>query len=259
MEKGPKGNLKPRRRKLPENIVFGTRAVMEAVQAGKEFERLFIQKNISNPLNSELLQLLKKRKVTYTKVPVEKLNSITRRNHQGAIGYISPISYSSVDHVITSAYEAGEEPFLLVLDRITDIRNFGAICRTAEGAGVHGVVVPERGGAMINSDAIKTSAGALSHLAICREPNLSKTIDFLKNNGLTVLCCTEKTETLIYDCKLKGPLAVILGSEENGILPEYLEKSDELGKIPMLGNISSLNVSVAAGVLMYEAVRQRGL
>lgn len=260
MEKRTKGHIKHRKHSHKrEDFIFGTRAVMEAVQSGKEFERLFIQKNLKNDLNSELLHLLKKQRIPYSTVPLEKLNSITRKNHQGVVAFISPITYASLDNIISSAYESGTEPFILVLDRITDVRNFGAICRSAECAGVHGIVVPYKGGAQINSDAVKTSAGALNHIPVCRENNILNTINYLQENGLFVLSCTEKTDTPVFELNLKGPIAVIMGSEENGILPEYLRKSDALGKLPIKGKISSLNVSVAAGVLMYEVLRQRGL
>lgn len=245
--------------KEKEQVIYGTRAIIEAVISGKEFDRLFIQKNIDNELSSELFSLLRKHDIPFSRVPIEKLNRITRKNHQGVIGFISPIIYASLDNIVSSAYEKGESPFILVLDRITDVRNFGAICRTAECAGVQGIVVPDKGSAQINSDAIKTSAGALNHISVCRVKNLESTIKFLQDNGLFVIACTEKTEVPVYDCDLNRPVAIILGSEENGISNEVLRKSDALGKLPMRGKISSLNVSVAAGVLMYEVVRQRGL
>ena len=240
-----------------EDIIYGTRAVMEAVRSGKEFERLFIQKNIDNELNSELIELLRKSGIQYSKVPIEKLNGITRKNHQGIIGYVSPIIYASLDNIISTAYAAGELPLVLILDRITDVRNFGAICRSAECAGVHAIVVPYRGGAQINSDAMKTSAGALNYIPVCREQNLENTLKFLQENGLSIVACTEKTETSVYELDLTGPMAIVLGSEENGIMPQLIKKADTLGRIPMKGNISSLNVSVAAGVLIYEVIRQR--
>ena len=248
-----------RRKPKQENLIYGTRAVLEALHAGKEFDRLFLQKNIQNDLISELLNKIKESDVPYTRVPIEKLNSITRKNHQGVVGFISPISYASLDNVISSAYESGRSPFLLVLDRITDVRNFGAICRTAECAGVQAIIVPEKGSAQINSDAIKTSAGALNYIAVCRVRNMENTIKYLQDNGLYVVACTEKTQSQVYELDLNRPLAIILGSEENGISEQFLKKADALGSLPVMGNISSLNVSVAAGALIYEVVRQRGL
>jgi 23S rRNA (guanosine2251-2'-O)-methyltransferase len=240
-------------------MIYGTRAVMEAVIAGKEFDRLFVQKNIDNVLSAELLDLLRKHSIQYSKVPVEKLNRLTRKNHQGIVGFISAISYSSLDNVVSSAYAAGESPLILILDRITDVRNFGAICRSAECAGVHAIVVPIKGSAQVNSDAMKTSAGALNYIPVCRENSLENAIRFLQDNGLRVVACTEKTDTTIYKIDLSGPLAIILGSEEDGIMPQLLKKADALGRVPMSGRISSLNVSVAAGILVFEALRQRNL
>ena len=245
------------RRTDNNEMVFGIRAIIEAIRAGKEIDKLFIQKNLSNDLISELTQNAKDYNIPISKVPVEKLNRITRKNHQGAIAYISAIQYSSLDNVISSTYEKGESPLLLILDRITDVRNFGAIARTAECAGVHGIIIPDKGSAAINSDALKTSAGGLNFIPVCREHNLKSTIQYLKDNGLLIVACTEKTEDELYAAPLKEPCAIILGSEEDGISPEYLKLSDSKVKIPMTGNIGSLNVSVSAGVIIYEAIRQR--
>lgn len=259
MEKRSERNLGSHKRFKDDQVLYGTRPVIEAILAGKEFERLYIQKNINNELNRELMDLLKENRIQYLRVPVEKLNSITRKNHQGVIAFISPISYASLDNIITMTFESGNSPFVLILDRITDVRNFGAICRTAEAAGVHAIVVPVRGSAQINSDAMKTSAGALNYIPVCRENNLLKTIDFLKQSGLFIVGCTEKAEMAIHNLDLNRPIGVILGSEENGILPEYLKNVDATGRFPIHGNVSSLNVSVAAGILIYEVLRQREL
>ena len=239
--------------------LFGTRAIIEAIRAGKEFENIFIQRNLQNDLTREALTLIKKAGISFSLVPLEKLNRITRKNHQGIVGFISPIAYASIDHIITTAYESGQAPFILVLDRITDVRNFGAITRTAECAGMHGIVIASKGNAMITGDAIKTSAGALHHIPVCRHANLKTVITYLKENGLFVLACTEKSAKPIYEIDLNRPLAIILGSEENGISPEYLKLSDARGMIPVNGKIKSLNVSVASGIVVYEALRQRRL
>ena len=238
-------------------MVFGIRAIIESIRAGKEIDKLYVQKNLTNELITELLVISHEYHVPVLKVPVEKLNRITRKNHQGAVAYISAIQYASLDHVISSAYGKGESPLVLILDRITDVRNFGAIARTAECAGVHGIVVPSKGGAAINSDAMKTSAGALNFIPVCREHNLKNTITFLKENGLHIVACTEKSEEPLYTGKLSEPCAIIVGSEEDGISQEYLKLADEKVMIPMVGNIQSLNVSVSAGIIIYEAIRQR--
>jgi len=238
-------------------MVFGTRAIIESIKSGKEIDKLFVQKSVKNELIDELLDVCKEYKIPVLKVPVEKLNRITRKNHQGVIAYISAIQYASLDNVISSAYAKGESPLLLILDRITDVRNFGAIARTAECAGIHGIIIPDKGGAAINSDAMKTSAGGLNFIPVCREHNLKTTIRYLKDNGLQIVACTEKATHTIFESDLKEPCAILLGSEEDGISEEYLKMADQKVLIPMTGNIQSLNVSVSAGVVIYEAVRQR--
>ena len=174
-----------------KDFIFGTRAVIEAIRSGKEMDTIYLQKDVHNDLTKELVELCQKLKIPYTKVPVEKLNRITRKNHQGVIALISAVSYASLDNVISDCYSKGKDPFILVLDRVTDVRNFGAIARSAECAGVDAIVIPFKGSAQINSDAVKTSAGALHHIAVCRENSLESTVDYLQNNGLTVVGCTE--------------------------------------------------------------------
>ena len=240
-----------------ENAIFGLRPIIEAIQAGKEIDTLFIQKGLKNELFQELWQLVRARKVNYKHVPVEKLNRLTRKNHQGVFAFISPINFHKTDNIIQDVFEKGENPLFLVLDRVTDVRNFGAIVRTAECSGVQAIIVPEKGSAAINGDALKTSAGALHNIPICREFNLKATIEYLKNCGLQIIGCTEKTEEKIYQLNFNLPTAIIMGSEEDGISTEYLKLCDYKAKIPMNGTIGSLNVSVSAGVILYEAVRQR--
>lgn len=240
-----------------ENAIFGLRPIIEAIQAGKEIDTLFIQKGLKNELFQKLWQLVRAHKVNYKHVPVEKLNRLTRKNHQGVFAFISPINFHKTDNVIQDVFEKGENPLFLILDRVTDVRNFGAIVRTAECSGVQAVIVPEKGSAAINGDALKTSAGALHNIPICREFNLKATIEYLKNCGLQIVGCTEKTDDMIYQPDFSVPTAIIMGSEEDGISPEYLKLCDHKAKIPMNGTIGSLNVSVSAGVILYEAVRQR--
>ncbi len=238
-------------------MVFGIRAIIETINSEKEIDKLFIQKGLSNPLIKELIQTARKFNVPIAQVPIEKLNRFTRKNHQGAVAFVSAVKYASLDNIIDQCYQNGKEPFILILDRVTDVRNFGAIARTAECAGVDAIVVPTRGSAAVNSDAMKTSAGALNYLPICRTENLKITIDFLKNSGIQIIACTEKTDQSIYDVDYTNPVAIMLGSEEDGISGEYLKLADQKGKIPMRGKIDSLNVSVSAAVAIYEAVRQK--
>ena len=240
-----------------ENAIFGLRPTIEAIQAGKEIDTLFIQKGLKSELFQELWQLVRAYKVNYKHVPVEKLNRLTRKNHQGVFAFISPINFHKTDIIIQEIFEKGKNPLFLILDRVTDVRNFGAIVRTAECSGAQAVIVPEKGSAAINGDALKTSAGALHNIPICREFNLKATIEYLKNCGLQIIGCTEKTDDIIYQPDFSVPTAIIMGSEEDGISTEYLKLCDYKVKIPMNGRIDSLNVSVSAGVILYEAVRQR--
>ena len=238
-------------------MVFGIRAVVEAIRSGKEIESLYIQRGIGGGLLNELRALMVEYNITAQQVPVEKLNRLTMKNHQGVVAYISPIIYQKVEDIIPQIFEKGEVPLLLVLDAITDVRNMGAIARTAECAGVHAIVIPAKGSAQINPDAIKTSAGALYKIPVCRHDNFMQTVRFLQESGLQLVCCTEKTKEDIYSPDYTVPTAIVMGSEEDGIRNEIIRIADHLAKIPMFGEIESLNVSVSSGIIIYEAIRQR--
>lgn len=240
------------------DFVFGIRPVIEAIRSGKEIERILMQKEVGGSVVTELVQLANKHNIPIVKVPMEKLNRITRKVHQGVICFMSSVIYASLDNIVSEVYRKGETPFILVLDRVTDVRNFGAIARSAECMGIQAIVIPSRGSAQINSDAVKTSAGALNYIPVCREDNLKTTLKYLKDNGLKIIACSEKGGKNIDSADCTGPMALIMGSEEDGISSEYLKLSDEMLKIPITGKIQSLNVSVAAGIMMYEVVRQRG-
>lgn len=240
-----------------ENIIFGTRAVIEAINAGKEVDKVFIQDRLTNELISELKKLVRDHKIPFQFVPVEKLNRLTTKNHQGVVAYFSAVTYYKIEDVLPSVFEQGKVPLFIILDRITDVRNFGAIARSAECAGAHAIIIPSRGAAQVNGDAIKTSAGALHKIPVCREDNLKDTIEYLKESGVQIVACTEKTESYYYSIDLTSPTAIIMGSEEDGISGEYIRRSDHKAKIPLMGEIGSLNVSVASGIILYEAVRQR--
>ncbi len=238
-------------------MVFGIRAVIEAIQSGKELESLYIQRGLSGVILKGLRSVLEEHKVGFQLVPTEKLNRLTPKNHQGVVAFISPIIYQKIENIVPAIYEKGETPLILMLDRITDVRNLGAIARTAECAGVHAIIIPSKGSAQINPDAIKTSAGALFKIPICRNESLLKTAKFLQESGLQLIACTEKTTDHLYKPDYTSPSAIIMGSEEDGISPELIRIADHLAKIPILGEIESLNVSVSAGIILYEAVRQR--
>mgnify|MGYP006125837129 CR=1 FL=1 len=240
-----------------KNYIFGIRAIIEAIEAGKTIDKLFIQKGLHNDLFTELWKLVRLKRINYKHVPLEKINRLTKKNHQGVFAFISPIDFYNIEDVIPTLYEEGKNPLILVLDRITDIRNFGAITRTAECAGVDAILIPEQNAAAINADAIKTSAGALHKIIVCRTWNIKLALQFMKDSGIKLIACTEKTQDNMYKPDYTPPTAIIIGSEEDGISPEFLKMSDARVKIPMNGKIASLNVSVATGVILYEVIRQR--
>ena len=242
-----------------KNCIFGIKPIIEAINSNQTIDKLFIQKGLHNDSFSELWKLVRLKRINYKHVPLEKINRLTRKNHQGVFAFISPVDFHNIEDVIPNLYEQGKNALILVLDKITDVRNFGAICRTAECAGVNAILIPEQNSASINADAVKTSAGALLNITICRTWNLKMSLQFLKNSGLQIISCTEKTEQDIYTPNYNLPTAIIVGSEENGISQEFLKMSDFQAKIPILGNINSLNVSVASGIILYEVIRQRKL
>jgi 23S rRNA (guanosine2251-2'-O)-methyltransferase len=241
------------------DMLFGLRPILEALNAGRTLEKIFLLRGTKNSMVSDISALARDASIPVQLVPVEKLDGLTRKNHQGAVAFVSPIDYAPLDGIVSGLFEEGKVPFLLLLDRITDVRNFGAIARTAECLGVQALVVPGRGAAQINGDALKTSAGALNLLPVCRENNLQETVRFLQQSGFTVVACTEKAEEAVgsAEADFSGPVAVLMGSEEDGISPELLRLADVKLKVPMVGQIQSLNVSVAAGIMLFEVAKQR--
>lgn len=242
-----------------KEMIFGIRAVMEAVEAGKDIDKVLVKRELSGDLFMELQQLLRTYEIPLQRVPLERIDRITRKNHQGVIAFTSAVTYQKLEDILPMLYEEGKNPFIVVLDGVTDVRNFGAIARTCEVAGVHAIVIPARGSVTVNADAIKTSAGALHTIPVCREQNLKDAITFLKNSGVKVVAATEKAARFYTDSDFAVPTAIVMGAEDTGVAAEHLRVSDELVKIPQSGTIQSLNVSVAAGVLIYEVIRQRTL
>ena len=239
--------------------IYGLRPVIEAIKSGKQIDKILIKQGLSGELVGELFALLKEKNIHFQFVPGERFAKFGNRNHQGVVASVIPIELVDLEMLVPTLFESGKIPFILILDRVTDVRNFGAIVRTAECAGVDAIAVPAKGAAQIGSDSIKTSAGALHHVPICRVGSLKMTLNFLKQSGFKVVITADKGSELLYDIDLTGPLAIVMGAEDTGVSPDLYKFADNLIRIPMKGQIGSLNVSVASGIVMYEVVRQRGL
>ncbi|GAA3772370.1 23S rRNA (guanosine(2251)-2'-O)-methyltransferase RlmB [Corallibacter vietnamensis] len=237
--------------------IFGIRAIIEAIQSGKTIDKVFLQKGLRGDLFQELETLIKRENINYSYVPVEKLNRLNNKNHQGAIAQISPIDFVDIETLVMQASEATKTPLFLLLDQVNDVRNFGAIIRTAECTGVNGIIIQKKGGAPVNGDTIKTSAGAVFKIPICKVDHIKDALFHLQASGIKVIAATEKTDNTLYDISFKEPCAIIMGSEGRGINPSVLKLVDDKAKLPLLGEIESLNVSVACGAFLYEAIRQR--
>lgn len=238
-------------------MIFGVRAVIEAVEAGKEIDKILVKRELQSELSHELFAALKGRNLFVQRVPLERLNRITRKNHQGVVAFVSAVSYYSVENLVPALYEEGKVPFFVMLDGITDVRNFGAIARTCECAGVDALIIPSRGSVTVNADAVKTSAGALHTLPVCKESSITSALHYLKQSGFRIVAATEKAEHEYVRANFRDPVCLVLGAEDTGIPYPHLVLCDEWAKIPVLGKIQSLNVSVAAGILIYEGLKQR--
>lgn len=238
-------------------MIFGVRAVIEAVEAGKEIDKILVKRDIQSDLSKELFAALKGTLIPVQRVPVERINRITRKNHQGVVAFMSAITYQHTEDIVPTLFEEGKNPILVMLDGVTDVRNFGAIARTCDCAGIDAIILPAKNSVSVNADAMKTSAGALHTLPVCREQSLTATIKYLKESGFKIVAATEKGDYDYTKANYKDPVCIIMGAEDTGIPYEHLSLCDEWIKIPMFGKIGSLNVSVAAGILLYEAVRQR--
>ncbi|MDO4228787.1 MAG: 23S rRNA (guanosine(2251)-2'-O)-methyltransferase RlmB [Capnocytophaga sp.] len=237
--------------------IFGIRAIIEAISAGKTIDKIFVQKGLKSTLYQELQQLLQKEQIAISHVPVEKLNRMTKKNHQGVVANLSPVVYHDFENLVIDTIESGKTPLFIILDHLSDVRNFGAIIRTAECTGVSGIIIPKKGSVSITADTVKTSAGAVFKVPICKVDNLRDAVYYLQGSGIKIVVATEKTEKSLYKVTMNEPLAIIMGAEDVGVSPALLKLADDRAKLPMLGEISSLNVSVACGVFLYEVVRQR--
>ncbi|UKI44386.1 MAG: 23S rRNA (guanosine(2251)-2'-O)-methyltransferase RlmB [Porphyromonadaceae bacterium] len=238
-------------------VVFGIRAVIEAIESGKQVDKVLMKKDLGGELARELLSVTREYNVPVQRVPVERINKVTRKNHQGVIAFMAAVDYYHVDDIVPALYDEGINPLVVVLDGVTDVRNFGAIARTCECAGVNCIVIPERNSVSVNADAVKTSAGALNYLPVCRERNLVKAVQYLRDSGFKVMGASEKTDLNYTKADFTGPVAIVLGAEDTGISTDVLKLCDTLVVIPEFGQINSLNVSVAGGIMIYEVVRQR--
>ncbi|MFC4721432.1 23S rRNA (guanosine(2251)-2'-O)-methyltransferase RlmB [Geojedonia litorea] len=240
-----------------DTTIFGIRAIIEAIKSGENIDKLFLQKGLKGDLFSELEQLIRQERLNASYVPIEKLNKLSNKNHQGAIAQIAPITFYDLENLVLDVMESGKTPLFLLLDQLSDVRNFGAIIRTAECTGVSGIIIQKKGGAPVNGDTVKTSAGAIFKIPICKVDHIKDAVFYLQASGIKIIAATEKTSDLLYDVSFKEPCGIIMGSEGRGINPSVLSVVDAKAKLPILGEIESLNVSVACGAFLYEALRQR--
>jgi 23S rRNA (guanosine2251-2'-O)-methyltransferase len=243
-------------RKERTDIIYGVHSVIEAIKADRELNKILIQKGIQKEIFNELRDALQGKHFQLQFVPAQKIDSLTTGNHQGVVAFVTPIEYQNIETLIDNLLEEGKKPTILVLDRITDVRNFGAIARTAECEGVDAILIPSRGSALVSSDAMKASAGALNRIPVCKTDDLKNSLFYIQQSGLRLVACTEKSAVPLYEVNLRGAVAIIMGSEEDGITQDLINMADIKAKIPMRGNISSLNVGVAAGMVLYEKLRQ---
>lgn len=240
-----------------ESQIIGIRAIIESINAGTTIDKVFIQKNTQGELMNSLLKLLKQKSINFSYVPLEKINKLSQGNHQGAVATISPISFVFLEELVENVLETKKNPLFLILDQLSDARNFGAIIRTASCTGVDGIIIQKHGAAPVNADTVKTSAGAVFQVPICKVDHIKDAIYYLQASGIQIIAATEKASQTIYQIDLKPATALIMGSEDRGINPSVLKIISEAAKLPMQGEIASLNVSVACGAFLYEVVRQR--
>jgi 23S rRNA (guanosine2251-2'-O)-methyltransferase len=242
---------------MNDNVIYGRHPVVDAIKAEQQFDKVMLQEGIRGEFEKMLRSTCREFDIQLQVVPKTRLNRFVKGNHQGVIGFTSLIEYQHIENVLPLIFENSETPLILILDGITDVRNFGAIARTAEVAGVHAIVIPQKGAALINADAIKTSAGALAKIPICREKSLFNVIDFLHNSGVEVFVSSLESTDFIFDVDFKNPMALVIGSEDNGVHPKIMKIADKQFIIPQMGTTDSLNVSVATGMMLYEVMRQR--
>lgn len=241
------------------NLIFGIHPLIEALEAGREIDKILLKRGLRSSEVSHIMDVAKERTIPVQIVPEERLTRLTRKQHQGVIAFISEIEYTQLDQLIPMLYEEGRSPFVVLLDGLTDVRNFGAIARTAECAGVDAIIIPERGSVSVTADAVKTSAGALHRIPVCRVSSIQAAVTLLQENGIQIVAASEKAADIYTESELSLPLGLVLGAEDLGVSQDVLRRADKIVRIPQVGAIGSLNVSVAGGILIYEVVRQAGL
>jgi len=237
--------------------IYGIHAVLEAIEAGKDIDKILLSKTLNDETAKEISDRARQLRVPVQRVPVQKIDRITRRNHQGVLAMMAAVTYYRVEDVVPQLFDNGENPFIVILDGVTDVRNFGAVARTCECAGVSAIVIPDRESVSVNADAVKTSAGALNYLPVCREHNLVNAVRFLRDSGFKIVGTSDKSQMPFTQGDYTGPVGIVLGAEDKGISPEIMKLCDTRVLIPEFGHINSLNVSVAGGIMIYEVVRQR--
>lgn len=237
--------------------IYGLRAVIEALEAARDIDKILLKRDMNGESVQQLLALAREHQVPVQRVPVQRIERVTRKNHQGVVALMAAVTYYKLEQVLPMIYDNGDNPFFVILDGVTDVRNFGAIARTCECAGVSAIVIPETGSVSVNGDAVKTSAGALNYLPVCRERNIVDAVRYMRDSGVTIVSTSDKNAVTYTSANLAGPVAIVLGAEDRGISPEVMRLCDVRCTIPEFGNIHSLNVSVAAGIMIYEVVRQR--
>lgn len=253
-----KGGGREKERAEPKDFIYGARTVMEAMEAGRQIDKILLKKGLDSELRNDVFALAQEQGIPIQIVPIEKLDRLARNlNHQGVVAFTGEVPYSDLEQTITTLQAAGKEPLLLMIDQVSDVRNFGGIARTAECMGVHALVIPEQGSARISADAMKASAGALNHIPVCRVHHLQDAVYLLKDHGIRLVACAEKATATLWEADFKGPLCLLFGSEEKGITPRLLKSTDAQVSVPMFGQIASLNVGVSVGMVLAEVVRQR--
>ena len=240
-----------------DKLIYGRHPIVDAIQNGMSVDKVILAQSVKGDFEGEIRKLCKQNDISLQVAPKERLNKITRKNHQGVVGFLSYIQYQRIEDVFPTIYDKGETPLVVILDGVTDVRNLGAIARSAEASGAHALIIPNKKTAQVNAEAIKTSAGALSSLPVCRTASLNNALEYLTMNGVQIIAADLSGKGYLHELDLTLPTAIVMGAEGEGIRPHILRQTNHRFRIPMLGKTDSFNVSVAAGIILYESMRQR--